>query len=78
MASTIRFLHEVGYTYNGDAPIGGLTPAEFEVLTLGHLVRQEQAEEQQESARRGRKHTKPRRTTREALREFERNEIKAN
>lgn len=69
---------ECGYTFNGDAPIAGLTQTELNVLRLGHAVRREQAEEQQESAKRGRKHTQPRRTTREALREFENREVKAN
>lgn len=47
-------------------------------LRLGHAVRNEQTEQKIDNDRRGRKHTKPRRTTREALQEFERDEIKAN
>lgn len=41
-------------------------------------MRQEQSEQQVENEKRGRKHTQPRRTTDEALREFEQQEVKAN
>lgn len=36
-------MHEnTTYTFHGDAPIGGLLPAELDLLVLGHMVRQEQ------------------------------------
>ena len=38
------WLHELGYTYNGDAPITGLTPLERDKLQLGWIVRQERKE----------------------------------
>lgn len=71
-------MHEQGYTFHGDANMSGLTRLELNSLRLGHAIRQEKSEEQAESQRRGRTHTEPRRSTREALREFERNEVKAN
>lgn len=58
------------YTYNGDAPITGLTQFEYDKAQLGYLVRQEQQEQQAENARRGRKYSEPRRSTDEAMREF--------
>lgn len=39
------WLHtDAGYSFHGDAPIAGLTPRELDILLLGHLVHQEQAE----------------------------------
>lgn len=70
----IRSLHEAGYTYNGDARIGGLTPAEFEVLTLGQLVRKEQQEAAvngEGGGGRRRQYTNPRMSTREAKRAYQ-------
>jgi len=37
------WLHsETEYTFNGDAPIAGLTPAELDALQLGKLIENEQ------------------------------------
>lgn len=45
------WLHEkTSYTYNGDAPITGLTQFELDKLELGFLIQQERAEEQRETA----------------------------
>lgn len=71
-------MHERGYTFNGSAPMAGLTQLELNTLRLGHAIRQEKAEQRAENEKRGRKHTEPRRSTREALREFENREVKAN
>lgn len=38
VASYYYSLHELGYTFNGDAALGGLLPIEADTLLLGHLV----------------------------------------
>lgn len=58
--------------------MSGLTQLELNTLRLGHAIRQEKTEEATDNAKRGRKYTEPRRSTREALREFENREVKAN
>jgi hypothetical protein len=40
-----RWLHTEGYTFNGDAPIAGLTPNELDVLHLGKVVENDQRRE---------------------------------
>jgi len=43
LSSFLWWLHsEASYTFNGDAPIAGLTPNELDVLKLGKLVENEQ------------------------------------
>ena len=39
------WLHDRGYTYNGDAPLTGLTRFEYDKLQLGWIVQQEQKRE---------------------------------
>jgi len=34
----------LGYTFNGDAPVGGLVPLEADLLVLGHLIHQDSME----------------------------------
>lgn len=43
-------MHEQGYTYNGDAPITGLSQFEVDKLQLGWLVEKEREAEQQAQA----------------------------
>lgn len=40
---------ETGYTFNGEAPVSGLTRHELDFLMLGHLV----AKEQEDAAQSG-------------------------
>lgn len=47
----MAWLHEeTGYTFNGDAPIAGLTVREDLLLRLGRLVRNEKRQEQADAA----------------------------
>lgn len=43
-------MHEQGYTYNGDAPITGLTQYEIDKLQLGWMVEKEREAEQRTQA----------------------------
>lgn len=67
----IAWLHqETNYTFNGSAPITGLTVREELTLQLGHLILQEQKEEQRRHDGQRRKYSEPRRSTTEAMDEF--------
>lgn len=59
------WLHDKGYTFNGSAPIHGLTPMELTLEQLGHLLREEKQEDHAKDARHGHSHSKSRDSTRE-------------
>lgn len=65
-------LHSKGYTFNGDAPISGLTAGERNLIVLGHIVRNEQQEPDDSPGSPGsrRKYSEPKRTTDEAMEEY--------
>lgn len=50
-------LHERGYTYNGDASIGGLTPHEVTVIQHGQHVRSKLREQKTTQAKSSRKYS---------------------
>lgn len=54
------WLHEKGYTFNGNAPISGLTPMEMTIEQLGHILRQERQEDEVKDSRHGHNHSKSR------------------
>lgn len=60
----LDWLHDKGYTFNGNAPISGLTPGELTLEQLGHVLRQEESEDYVEDARSGHVHSKTRKSTR--------------
>lgn len=59
------WLHDKGYTFNGSAPISGLTPMEMTIEQLGHVLRQERQEDEAQDSRHGHNHSKSRSSTRE-------------
>lgn len=69
----VDWLHKKGYTFNGPAPISGLTSMEMTLEQLGHILRMEQEEDKIKDATSQSTHSKSRSDTRRKAQELMQN-----